>query len=140
MSREIKFRGMLRSGEWVYGGYVKIHSGAHCILSGEVKHLELDDGTTTNVLRFNAVKYKTVGEYTGLKDSQAIEEYYGDIVISTFDGGDEWELFVVEDGSAALLFRNVDTDEVWYFWMMPAHYVIGNIYESPHLVDSNSKL
>ena len=75
-------------------------------------------------------------EFTGLKDSQVIEEYYGDVVIATFDGGDEWELFVIEDGPAAVLFRNIDTDEIWYFWQMPTHYVIGNIYENPELVEN----
>ncbi len=68
-------------------------------------------------------------QYTGLGDSQIIEEYYGDIVIATFDGGDEWEVFVIEDGPAAVLYRNIDTDQIWYFWQMPVHYVIGNIYE-----------
>ncbi|KKK50765.1 hypothetical protein LCGC14_3121760, partial [marine sediment metagenome] len=73
-------------------------------------------------------------QYTGLKDSQLIEEYYGDIIISTFDGGDEWELFVIEDGLSAVLFRNIDTDEIWYFWQMPICYVIGNIYSYPELI------
>jgi len=75
-----------------------------------------------------------VMQYTGLKDSQLIEEYYGDIIISTFDGGDEWELFVIEDGLSAVLFRNIDTDEIWYFWQMPICYVIGNIYSYPELI------
>ena len=74
--KETKFRGMLRNGEWIYGGYVKIKDGAHCILSGECDHYE-SDGKTTNILRFNAVfnavKYKTVGEYTGLKDKKGKE-------------------------------------------------------------------
>lgn len=77
---------------------------------------------------------ESLAQYTGLKDSQAIEEYYGDVAIATFDGGDEWELFVIEDGTAAVLYRNIDTDEIWYFWMMPIHYVIGNIYENPELL------
>ncbi len=75
MQRIIKFRGMLRNGEWVYGGYVKIKDGANCILSGECDHYESE-----NVLRFNAVKYKTVGEYTGRLDKNGVEIYDGDRV------------------------------------------------------------
>ncbi len=69
-------------------------------------------------------------QYTGLKDSQAVEEYYGDIITATLDGGDEWELFVIEDGLSVVLYRNIDTDQIWYFWQMSVSYVIGNIYET----------
>lgn len=74
---------------------------------------------------------KTSQQYTGLKDSQNIEEYYGDITIANFDG--EWDLFIIEDGNSAVLYRSPVTDNVFYFWELPVHYVIGNIYENPEL-------
>lgn len=78
--RETKFRGMLRSGEWVYGGYVKIKGGAYCILSGECDSYDIDGGVK-NILKFNAVKYKTMGEYTGLKSAKDLTDIYeGDII------------------------------------------------------------
>ena len=123
--REIKFRGMLRNGEWVYGGYVKTTQGASCILSGECDHLELD-GETKNILRFNAVKYKTVGEYTGLKDSEVKDEYFGDIIEE-----DDGTRRVIEDECSVVSFRIINGKNIKYFWDLLPHKVIGNIYENP---------
>jgi len=156
--REIKFRGMLRNGEWVYGGYVKIKEGAHCILSGECDHLEAD-GQTKNVLRFNAVKYKTVGEYTGLKDKNCTPIFEGDIVKTTV-GKHLWRYLVTTDsnfgGNNLYLitryrnFRHIDVgDEIEWgdFFVNECRdtlteynanknlEVIGNIYENPELLN-----
>jgi len=125
--REIKFRGMLESGEWIYGGYVKVKDGAHCILSGECNHYRAG-GKTKNILSFNAVKFKTVGEYTGLKDKNGKEIYEGDIAIDSmkclheivFAGGC-W-IAKREHGGDMLCSTNDFVE------------VIGNIYENPELL------
>ncbi len=69
-------------------------------------------------------------EYTGLKDSQVIEQYFGDIVICQSEE-DTWSVYVVEDGKSAVLYKDVDTGDIKYFWQLGVSYVIGNIYENP---------
>ena len=66
-------------------------------------------------------------QYTGLKDSQLIEEYYGDLVLASFDDG--CEIFRIDDGLSAVLYQSLDNPyHTLYFWQMPIHFVIGNIY------------
>ena len=127
--REIKFRGMLRSGEWVYGGYVKIQNGANCILSGECDNLDIGDGVK-NILRFNAVKYKTVGEYTGLKDKNGKEIYEGDIITFKYANLKKWRVAEISWGTGGFW--------VCGWWNKIKDHkefeVIGNIYENGSLI------
>ena len=71
-------------------------------------------------------------QYTGLKDSYAVEEYFDDI-IEEEDGTRR----VIEDGSSAVLFKNPQEKyDIKYFWeLLGSHKVIGNIYENPELLE-----
>ena len=136
MDREIKFRGMLRGGTWVYGGVVKTVQNSYCILSGEIYHIELGKDTK-NLMQFNAVKYKTVGQYIELKDKNSREIYEGDIAEVECECGYK-DKMPVEWGyngfklkqyishrypSGELEFNHTERVEV-----------IGNIYENPELL------
>ena len=158
--RIIKFRGMTEAGEWLYGGYVK-RNNAHYILDGECDHVEVD-GREANILHFHIVKYKTVGEFTGLLDKQGKEIYEGDMVKTTV-GKHLWWYLVTTDsnfgGNNLYLitryrnFRHVNDGEdiEWGDFFVNecrdtlTEYnannnleIIGNIYESPHLLDNSS--
>jgi len=141
MNREIKFRGMLENGEWVYGGYVKIIDGANCILSGECHHCE-SDGKTKNVLSFNAVKYKTVGEFTGLKDKNGKGIWEGDRVNLDRLNNEEMHGEVeYSDNLAAFIvrisgYRSLDPFPLMLVEMGTRSLeVIGSIYENPKLLE-----
>lgn len=67
---------------------------------------------------------------TGLHDSDYKEEYFGDIVQD-----DDGIRYVIEDGCSAVLFRDIKTGSIYYFWQLSKpHRVIGNIWENPELL------
>lgn len=66
--------------------------------------------------------------YTGLKDSEVVEEYFGDIIEE-----DDGTRRVIEDEASVVAFRIVGGKNIKYFWDLLPHKVIGNIYENPEL-------
>lgn len=66
-------------------------------------------------------------EYTGLKDSEVTEEYLGDIIEEN-----NGTRRVIEDGCSAVLFEDIKTGDIKYFWELLPHKVIGNIYQNPY--------
>ncbi len=77
MNREIRFRGIsVESGEWVYGSLINV-DGAKCIVDGK--------GITKSEFKAigyycNEVKPETVGQFCGIKDSNNVDIYEGDII------------------------------------------------------------
>jgi len=62
-------------------------------------------------------------QYIGLKDSEATEEYFGDIIAEE-DGTKR----IIEDGCSAVLFVNTEKKtDIKYFWQLGPHRVIGHI-------------
>lgn len=125
MNREIKFRGKrIKTGEWVYGYYVKTPEGGHRI------YLQPFSSASQNTWFY--VDPATIGQYTGCKDLDGNEIYEGDIVTiesihmipqAGFKGEVKWmeSGFYVDNGQEA--------HPVWSDAYTLS--IIGNIHDKP---------
>ena len=136
MNREIKFRGKdLTNGMWYYGYYIK---------TKEESKIITDDG-------FVFIKPETIGQFTGLKDTNDKEIYEGDIVTSdtypfvdgegnrNYHGVVTW----LEDGFVVETVRSVETTvrgiserntERITDFLSRLPEVIGNIHDNKELL------
>ena len=134
--REIKFRGKsIVEPEWVYGYYYK--TGRFGMICQDKNTLK----TTVNI--------ETVGQYTGLKDTNKKEIYEGDIVkayIYNYErtGGnlDDIEIIGTITYEDCTWFIEVNKDEEYELFEMYINddelEVIGNIYANPELLERNN--
>ncbi len=118
--REVKFRGKTGIGSWVYGDLTFSRYGNPYI------------GSLSKI--WSGVKRNTVGQYTGMHDSNGEDIYEGDIV-RTSDNDDE--LAVVEWDDEDLRFTvthgNVVNGLGEEYYPREVE-VVGNIYENPELI------
>ena len=139
--REIKFRGRRIDNmqhtprKFVYGSLLYLYkedvdwTGKKV---GSKKHIWfIIDESDYNTI----VDKETIGQYTGLKDSEGTEIYEGDILESTAFGSEEIgkvtyseddAMFELEMDGVVLNFSN-ESSKGWT--------VIGNIYENPELLE-----
>ena len=144
MNREIKFRGIAKNGnnkgEFIYGFF------------GE-REVEYDDGLweatsgiyTNDGMVWEEIKEGTLGQYTGLKDKNGKEIYFGDI-LATSNANPEHDIWnkedygytIVEEGGRELGvdFSNwyVDTEDDESIYSIMFVEVIGNVFENPNLL------
>ena len=84
------------------------------------------------------IDYKLM-QYTGIKDSNGNEIYEGDIVkVEDYFGGDIIGNIIYDEITAGYVFNK--GNEINYFQITLdledyVHYVIGNIYENPELLE-----
>lgn len=122
--REIKFRGKIEGGRWVYGSL-------------------LDDGYSLIIRQkrdYNIylVNPKTVGQFTGLTDKKGVEVYEGDIV-SVCTLGFNSEAFVTNVLWDKCSFKLANGRNLFYFGQsdftkIDDAIVIGNIHENYDLI------
>ena len=129
-AREIIFRGMTKSGEWVYGHY------CNCIKDNGEIYPAIQQIKDNNIYLREVIP-ETVGQYTGLIDENDKKVFEGDIV--TFKNKDEKLVGEVEYTNCRYGIRSR------YISYSLANIklkdgevtVIGNIYEDLELLDEN---
>ncbi|MGF9909553.1 YopX family protein [Brevibacillus porteri] len=118
--REIKFRGKsIETGEWVHGCYSYLKSP----LSETLVHYIIKDGFTPV-----EVDPDTVGQFTGLCDTNSNEIYTGDVVHVEHDDGVWIDSIVFRNGCYEL---NEESDDLFYVLHDQSVSVVGNVYDNP---------
>lgn len=117
--RIIKFRGKrIDNGEWVIGQLVKMWEEWHILNSD-------------NVNTAYPVDPATVGQYTGLNDTNSREIYEGDIFQAGYFGGMD---VVMWDNENARYIGRSPQGCISYVGREPAVKIIGNIHDNPELL------
>lgn len=120
--REIKFRGLSLTGDWIYGN-----------LDNQGNMVEIfnrDDGMFSK----SVVMPKTIGQYTGLKDKDGKEIYEGDILqlpkggIRYVKWSDTFKVFVLVDPTGKEIPMNISN------YATELIKIIGNIFENKELL------
>ena len=122
--RAIKFRGKrIDNGEWVIGQLVKMWEEWHILNSD-------------NVNTAYPVDPATVGQYTGLNDTNSREIYEGDIFQAGYFGGVD---VVMWDNENARYIGRSPQGCISYVGREPAVKIIGNIHDNPELLKGGER-
>lgn len=153
--REIKFRAKDYTGEWRYGYLIQ---GVD-IENKPIKNFIIENTSEVNILnkgllqKYYEIDFETLGQYTGLKDTNGKEIYEGDIIKMHyfFDNYDPTTFGVFEDESEITGeivfdldgFRVIDKDDEkrelpLSIIQEPVEEleVLGNIYDNPELLEA----
>ena len=136
--RPIKFRVWdIKNKKFIYE-YDACHKRLAISFDGKVYHGGYDDVLSTSDY--------IVQQYTGLKDKNGKEIYEGDIIHYLFDGAsypkeaqDKYLTCVYDSDFGGFCFDDADSS---YYWAEVRGYmeVIGNIFETPELLDKPKEL
>lgn len=139
--REILFRGKAinrdkgyhlteyKNGEWIYGLVTKLYNEQFKSLPAEM--------TNTNGIRGIEIDYKTVGQYTGLKDKNGIKIFEGDILkfINSDNETSYYDVVYSEADCRWIIRQNGIYQDVLDKFVERYMTVAGNIYDSPELLE-----
>ena len=140
MNREIEFRGLvegIQQNKWIYGYYFE---------EGDKESI-IQDSITEEI---SAVRYETVGQYTGLKDKNGKKIYEGDIIptLKEVTVGLENKEIIIEVNYVVVFdfieydFKLTNGKEKYgnnfeYLCCVDKPEVIGNIHDSPKLLEGD---
>ena len=144
MTREIKFRGKNRKGEWLVGEIISLNNH---------KYIAPEDGDWFDFIPWDPnnvfhapdsyeyeVDQETIGQFTGLQDKKGKEIYEGDIVktlVSPLNAtkNKRYRNFAIRY-NAPQFWNGYDT-----ILMRPQHMeIIGNIHDNPELLNKYERL
>lgn len=152
--REIKFRGrstgQYKPGLWWEGFYIySDYEGKHFIVQNASKSANHEKTGGFSFAHFVEVDPETVGQYTGLKDSEGNEIYEGDLVqVSNYLSSVEWDN--VGHRWCRRVQARLGPDHKWHTKgpSAPDHFpivgfssinwpmtIIGNIHDNPELLN-----
>lgn len=128
MEREILFRGFDNvENEWVYGDLIHLSNGY------AIRKLEDD------IMTFTRVDRNSIGQYTGVKDSNGNKMFEGDIIKVKYfnvpDWKDEYENGVIEYSKDIfiILTKNFEHNLIGTR-ENETRSIIGNVFENPELI------
>ena len=117
--REIKFRGRgaPRGKQWFYGD-LDTHTSGFCILDNDTLHTVISD---------------TVGQYTGLSDSEGREIYEGDVIKL---GNEVYTVSWAKYSACWFVDLKNFGPSLFTQYHAGKSIVIGNIYDNPELLEN----
>ena len=149
--REILFRGKAnseaRDGEWVYGSLLAESANTFPIIARDYDN----DEDWISVIEWDTVAPETVGQFTGLTDTNGNRIFEGDILESRIsENPEDWKIWTVGFEDGTFTFESVRksvksrrkyrhelnmicVDEVKFYGLV----LVGNIHDNPELLEGN---
>ena len=129
MNRVIKFRAkQLRSPHWCYGAFIpaSLSSWAEdTIFDGDFR---------------KAIDTDTLGQYTGLCDSEENEIYEGDIISFMYRSKKHVGSVYYSDGCFRVKSRtNMRDNKLFTVMLFNEIHVLGNVTDNPEMLDGDTK-